>query len=425
MSCDWCDGSCEGADLDPLVSPELAWLWSQVARTADRRGDQHMVTGTVTLRIPDSADDRAAAVGLLGGQTIRAGQTRRLELAQLAQRVRIRGQRLTPGSVAAHATHRRLAARAHAAAARAAASDALRVILEKHLGSLPGHICDRVQPSSAWARLQRSGWVARLLDEADSVALVVAACSVLEQLPDGAGRVDRRTLVPGNPHALDDGQTLAALVLALADVGSVRTRTAWGGLGVDCDDLVGGLIALGLRPNGWSMPPDAVVTIPPRELARVRWQPPLSPGDWAFVTENPSILAAASVVAADAGGPGANGAVHLLCTAGTPSDIETAAVGALSDVGWRVAVRADFDAAGLAHVRALLAAAPRSTTWRMDAADYLASSPDGAGLPVDERATPWDPSLAKAMTASGAPAYEEDLLPELLADLRAGRPRSR
>lgn len=334
-----------------------------------------MVVGTVTLRIPYSADDRAAAVGLLGGQPIRADQTRRLELAQLTQRVQIRGQHLTPGAVAAHATRRRLAARVHAAAARAEASEALRVHLEEHLGTLPGHVLARVRPDSVWVRLHRSGWVKRLLEEGDPVTLVVAACAVLEQLPNGVGRVDRRMLVPGNPHALDEGQPLAGLVLALADVGSVRSRSGWDGLGVDCDDIVGGLIVLGLRPVGWSMPPHAVVTIPPRELARVRWQPPPSPGDWAFVTENPSILAAASDVAAAGGGPGRGGAVHLLCTAGTPSAVETTAVGALSDAGWRVAVRADFDTAGLAHVRALLGAAP-------------GRRPGGWTPPITSRATP-------------------------------------
>jgi hypothetical protein len=100
-------------------------------------------------------------------------------------------------------------------------------------------------------------------------------------------------------------------------------------------------------------------------------------------------------------------------------------IAALPAAGWRVAVRADFDPAGLAHVRTLLSACPEAIPWRMTAADYAASEPTpGTDGPVSVTPddTPWDPTLARAITASGAPAYEEALLPKLLDDLSQGCP---
>jgi uncharacterized protein (TIGR02679 family) len=151
-------------------------------------------------------------------------------------------------------------------------------------------------------------------------------------------------------------------------------------------------------------------------------KPPFTGGDerWVFVTENPSVAAAAAELAPDC-------EVRLLCTDGTPSRREIDAIARLAAVGWRVAVRADFDEAGLAHVGAVLAAVPAARPWRMRADDYLSSvSPDGAaGTALDlvrMPDAPWDRRLAETMRATGAAAYEEALLPMLLRDLRAGTP---
>ncbi|GGL16009.1 DUF2399 domain-containing protein [Mangrovihabitans endophyticus] len=107
---------------------------------------------------------------------------------------------------------------------------------------------------------------------------------------------------------------------------------------------------------------------------------------------------------------------------GTPSALEIKAIGRLADAGWQVAVRADFDQAGLQHVASLLAGIPSAFTWRMNAADYLGSlagsAPgrtrlDTVALP----ATAWDPNLRVVMTKSGYAAYEEALIDQLLDDL--------
>jgi len=197
-----------------------------------------------------------------------------------------------------------------------------------------------------------------------------------------------------------------------------RPRDAWAALGVDCDDLVGGLIALGIVPADWMLPRGTPVTLPPRVLNMCQWPKPTSPS-WVFVTENPSIVSAAADLAALRDG------IRLLCTSGTPSAIEIAAIARLVHQGWNVAVRADFDSAGLGHVAAILKAAPSATPWRMGVADYIESLQcaiaDGTVLePMPD--TAWDPQLSVYMRARGVAGYEESLLPLLLQDLQSGIP---
>ncbi len=160
------------------------------------------------------------------------------------------------------------------------------------------------------------------------------------------------------------------------------------------------------------------------------WPNPPPHDAWVFVTENPSVTAAAATLAAGSRAP-----IRLLCTVGTPSGLEAAAIARLADTGWRIAVRADFDRAGLAHVRAVLDACPAATPRRMSARDYLQALGDrtqpipltGTSAVADPRAadTPWDCDLATTMTGTGRPAFEEALLDLLLADLAAGGPRPR
>jgi uncharacterized protein (TIGR02679 family) len=250
---------------------------------------------------------------------------------------------------------------------------------------------------------------------------VAEALAVLSRLPEPGARTDRRTLVPGNPHALDFGM-LPSLVLAVTGVSGKRPRQAWADIGVDIDDLVGGLIMTGVAPTGWVIPPGATLTLPPRELSGVEWAPPVSPGDWVFVTENPSVLAAA--IQAFREQPSDSLRIpRVVCTAGTPSQFECAAIAALAAARWQVAVRADFDGAGLAHVRALLAAAPSARPWRMHTVDYVAAAKDGGSLAeVPADAAPWAPGLVSAMNRLGVPVFEENLLTELLDDVGHGLP---
>lgn len=137
------------------------------------------------------------------------------------------------------------------------------------------------------------------------------------------------------------------------------------------------------------------------------------------MTENPSVLSAAVEAFRDK----PSQVPRVVCTVGTPSQAECAAVGALVEAGWQVAVRADFDVAGLAHVRSLLTAAPSARPWRMSSADYLAAVGDGEPvIRVPAGAAPWDLGLGAAISMSGLPVFEEDLLTELLSDIRHGLP---
>jgi len=420
MSCSLCDGACADADLAPLLSPELTWLWQVLAAAADRRGDESLTGGpAVTVTVPAEPAQRAAAAGLIDGRPLQPGQSRRVRLEELATAVATRGPLLTPGAVAAHAVNRRLAAKARSRAEQTASTARLRTQLEIAAANLPHHVRELVDPATVFSRLRSLGWITRLLNTPDPAALLDQALQVAARLPPPGRGIDRRLLVPGNPHALDAG-ALPALVLALTGSSGTPARSGWARLGVDCDDLLGGLIITGITPRGWRVPPGATFTLPPRELAKIEWEPCETTSTWVFVTENPSVLAAASNQAL---AHGSCMTPRVICTAGTPSQLECEAIGALSDAGWHIAVRADFDQAGLAHMRALLAAAPAAVPWRMNAVDYLAAAPEGTDtLHLQESDAPWDTSLVPVMLEHAVPVYEEDLLPRLLGDLADGAP---
>ncbi|QDN74859.1 DUF2399 domain-containing protein [Streptomyces sp. S1A1-7] len=78
-------------------------------------------------------------------------------------------------------------------------------------------------------------------------------------------------------------------------------------------------------------------------------------------------------------------------------------------------MRADFDCAGRALVRPVLAIVPQAVMWRRTAADYAASLHPAPFEPGVLNAaclgeTQRDPALAAAMRASGRPAYREALI---------------
>ncbi|MFD5898663.1 DUF2399 domain-containing protein [Streptomyces sp. NPDC060366] len=423
-------GACQGASLGPLLSPQVMWLWEQLANRADKRGDPDMTSGSVTITAPVPTAERAAVLGLLGTHALRPGQSRRVDLPDLTSHVRRRGPALTPGAVTAHAVRRPLGENAAARARAAARTQSLRSLHTLLTEALPEDAPLR-PPETAWADLQRSGWVSRIVQHPSPELLLRAMAQVLARLP-AYGRADRRLLAhtaTGDPHAMDAGSELGGLVLAEAagcgalDPGLSR-RAAWDRIGVDCDTLTGGLLSLNVLPEGWQVPAGEPVTLPPRTLQRARWPSAETEHPahrWVFVTENPSVLAAALDQ------PGHDRPIRLLCTVGTPSAAELSALRQLAASGWQIAVRADFDTAGLAHVRAVLDTVPDAEVWRMTAADYTASLHPAPLTPSALDAgrigdTPWDPQLATAMHACGRPAYEEALIDQLLRDMRQGHP---
>ena len=422
--CPLCAGACRDADLAPLLTPQLLWLWQRVAATADRRKDPHMVEGSLQVTAPADAAERAAAVGLLGGRSLAADRGRRVDLAELTQCLRARGPALTPGAVAAHAVGRELAHKARLARARLDREDAVLELLHT------APVLTGLDHDELASQLRRTGWLARVLVSADPHELTTRALRVVAALPTDGGRVDRRLLAEAtldDPHGIDDGQPVAAAVLGLLR-GAGRTppgltaRRSWAHVGVSYDNLTGGLLLTGVAPAGWSLPPGATVTVPPRELEDCSWPQAPAAAPPVFVTENPSVLAAVTDAwfADDGWGP----APRMVCTSGTPSASEVAALGRLAEAGWTLRVRADFDAAGLQHVRALLDGVPRAQPWRMSAGDYLECvrrSPTAPALTLPPRGnalSPWDPALEELMRQHGMAGYEESLLSDLVDDLR-------
>lgn len=448
LPCAVCGGVCAGADLTPLLRPELDWLWQALAVTADRRGDPDLVGGSaVTVTLPASPAERAAVVGLVANP--QAGRRTRVDPERLVAMVRRHSPTLTPGAVAAHASGRPVGQRTARRAAREARRERLRAEIVGACSAWP-ELADRAEV--VLEHLRRSGWITRLdsgLDPARAESVVHLAVHVVARtlrIPEGE-RFDRRLLVPSDPHALDDGTQLAGLALTIlhalgriSTTSGVPARTLWAQVGVDCDDLVGGLTMLGIVPSGWQVPSGVTCTVPPRELVRASWPAPRplatvypatagssEPGqwsltravdEWVFVTENPSILAAAANLISR---EPALGSVRVVCTMGTPSAAEITALAAIADAGWRLAVRADFDPAGIRHVNAILAEVPSAVPWRMNRVDYLASRPSVATTGTVPDAA-WDPELSGVMEATAAAAFEEALLPQLLADLRRGVP---
>ncbi len=298
------------------------------------------------------------------------------------------------------------------------------------LAELPDTARVRPDPETAIAALRAGRWSYRLASDAQGEELVELAAQALASLPPPGERVDRRLLaqrLTGFPKALDRGSVLTGLVLALAaSAGAVADtgdqRSAWDGIGVDYDQLTGGLLCLNVLPDGWHLPADEPVTVVPHTLARCRWARPPNPQAWVFVTENPSVVTALlDLVPLPCG-------ARLVCTIGTPSAVEVAAIARLAEDGWRIAVRADFDVAGLRHVSAVTAAQPAAAPWRMTAADYRGSLSAGTGrwhYPLDPEhlpPTPWDAALHAAMRRHRRPGYEEGLLTKLLDDVLSGHP---
>ncbi|MFP3712657.1 DUF2399 domain-containing protein [Puerhibacterium sp. TATVAM-FAB25] len=397
----------------PLADPDLAWLWHALADVADKAGDPDLAGAADPLvTLPAAPAQRAAAAGWIQGKTQTGGVRRRVLLDPVRQAVALRAPGWTLGQAVASLSGRQLAVaalrRAQAAAERAAVSDSL------HEAALAAGL----DPARLVEHLQRAGWVTRLTRTPQAAAQAVQVAAQVLRLPPGE-RVDRRLLVPDDPHALDEGRPLAGAVLAvLAFAGRTSaegtTRARWAQASVDIDDIMGGLAMTGIVPAGWFAPTGAVVTVPPRELACAAWPAPPKAGGWVLVTENPSVLAAAADMAGTEQRPG----VRVVCTLGTPSRLEAEAVAGLVKAGWRVAVRCDFDPAGIAHTNMILEAVPDARPWRMSAQDYLDSNPS---VPLNGPIgpTPWDPALAERMAHRGLAAFEEALLQQVLSDLRA------
>lgn len=337
-----------------------------------------------------------------------------------------------------------------------ASVEGVRPLVEALRGPLPDRRAQRVADRSArrdlWAWLELEVASVPLLTGLASVPGAARAWveRVRAQGPRGGVAVHRRRLertlralralpadgVPlaafaddlvGDPHALDRGHRIAALVLdavALATgaplpTGAESARQLWESAGVAPDPLSSTVLAVGLSGAGVPAPLGPWLEASREEgepivltLAQLRRWPlaPMPAGATAYVVENPSLVAEATRT-------GWAGRPPLVCSSGRPTVAVVTLLRQLGAAGATLHQHADFDAAGLS-ITAWLADRAGTTPWRMTAADYqagLASLDDVAGSALGPLpATPWDPGLAERMTAAGVALYEERLRADLL-----------
>ena len=198
-----------------------------------------------------------------------------------------------------------------------------------------------------------------------------------------------------DPHALDRSTPLGRACVrslelrrAVTEGGSYRDpledaqlwSAAWAGAGVICDAVSAQVLVLNLPLTG-NAPAVRLCHAAPGEpvwltLRSLRGDWELARGAEVFVCENPTVLEAAADRHGAASWP-------LVCTFGLPSQAAWELLTGLGDV--RCHVRADGDAVGWRIVNQLRDRLPGALTWRMP---------------------------------EGCTAYEEELLEDLLSDLK-------
>ena len=198
-----------------------------------------------------------------------------------------------------------------------------------------------------------------------------------------------------DPHALDRSTPLGRACVrslelrrAVTEGGSYRDpledaqlwSAAWVGAGVICDAVSAQVLVLNLPLTG-NAPAVRLCHAAPGEpvwltLRSLRGDWELAGGAEVFVCENPTVLEAAADRHGAASRP-------LVCTFGLPSQAAWELLTGLGDV--RCHVRADGDVVGWRIVNQLRARLPGAFTWRMP---------------------------------EGCTAYEEELLEDLLSDLK-------
>ncbi len=331
--------------------------------------------------------------------------------------------------------------------------DALRAAVESLRGPLPDRraerLASRMQRDELWSWFGREA--ATLAFGPDPTRLVTwvdaqrargarggvdvhqrrleRALAVLRALPaDGVPLAAFATDLAGDPHALDRGRSLAAIVLdavatALAlpaPVTAEDARVLWEAVGVVPDPLSSTVLVLGLpgdseSPLGRWLSAAAAASHPVvLTLADLRrWPPPpLPPTARAFVVENPALVAEAAAA-------GWSGAI-LVCSSGRPTVAVVELLRRLGAAGAVLNQHADFDATGLA-ITGWLAERAGTTPWRMTSDDYVRAVERRCDRPPLTGAvppTPWDRRLHDVLGDERVVVYEEDVRADLLMSMR-------
>ena len=318
----------------------------------------------------------------------------------------------------------------------------LRAALEALDGPIVDRAAERDRVQELWTSVVRScdaplrawieqphglGLVKRLsrhdIDAARALCRGVAA--VMKCLPaPGIPRAQLAAQTLGDAHALDDGQPVAALVIAVLrkrreeerailgegdESAAERRRETWASAGVLVNELARPALCLNLPGAGPAGQP-AYLSL--RWL--VRTPVPWSVGEQDIhVCENPNLLA----IAADRLGARCR---PMVCTEGMPAAAQRTLLQQLVSAGARLRYHGDFDWAGVAignHVVRVFGAEP----WRFGGEDYRACVPaarlPGSALKGASVAACWDPTLAPLMQQHGTAIPEEAVADALMVDL--------
>lgn len=282
------------------------------------------------------------------------------------------------------------------------------------------------------------GLLKRLSNSDTEIATRLCSCAdtVLKALPaDGTTRAQLAARTLGDAHALDTGQAVATLVLAVwrmrsldqdteekptiengvREIGEDRIRDIWAKAGILVNELARPALFLNLQING-----NQTLPLPSGEpsYTSLRFLLRSDPlwdvkGRDIHVCENPNLVA----IAADKLGVNC---APMVCTEGMPAAAQRVILQQLVTSGGRLRYHGDFDWPGLRignHVMREFGAVP----WRFDAKEYLAAvtrAPrPGFALTGAEVDASWDEALTIAMRTHGLAIAEESLADELLQDL--------
>ncbi|MEO6988970.1 MAG: TIGR02679 family protein [Aquihabitans sp.] len=328
-------------------------------------------------------------------------------------------------------------------AKREAAADAT----ERTWATLATHSAvERLPVLSDWLLdLRGSGLALRLAGEPTQIeALVGQALDVLAALPVVNVPLARLAgQVAADTHALDRGKPLSTIVLSSlhhvpngpsshdrvdptgqpTTSGAAQWRQAWARVGVLCDDLSVSVLVLNLP----LIDGDAVIgttidrhrtvgeplRLTLRQLTNARLRFPNN--GVVRSCENPTVLAQAALDLGPSSAP-------LVCTDGHPDSAVHELFHQIQTAGMTLSHHGDFDWGGIRIANTVMER-HGAEPWRYGSDDYLTAvesvKADVLGPPPTGLTACWDPELVEAMTTVGARIYEEQLLDDLLQDLRA------
>ncbi|MGW3043228.1 TIGR02679 family protein [Kitasatospora sp. NPDC001159] len=408
-----------------LGGPDTAWL---LERARGRIAAGRALDTPATLR--KATAEQRRAVELLLGRRLRSGDSLTVPLAEV-DRVLRESLACPDGLTAAVVALTGPVADLRAQEAASAAAWQ-RVLAELDHPA----VTDRPELASWRAKVEATGLLKRLSggDPASARQLAAAAARVLSFLPaDGLTLPVFAARTLGDAHALDEGRSLASLVLSAVRAisatelpgGSEGRRAAWAAVGVALDELSSRVLVLNL-PGSTTSTTGRILAASRQggepcvlTLRQLTGGPPelgLN-GRTVHVCENPAVLAAA----ADELGPDCP---PVVCVEGNLSVAARTLLTYAAGHGSPIAYHGDFDWGGI-RIATTVLRLPGAAPWHYDTPSYLAAVDRGLGTPLTTGApapTPWDPALAPAITHHGIRVEEEHLLDRLLADLRRHRP---